>query len=110
MRRGELYRTEPPAGGDPRRRRVYLVVSRQQLLDSAYSTVLCVPVFSSRDGLRTQVDVGPEHGLRQPSALHCDNVVSVRRELLRNYVGSLPPSKMREVNRALAVALDLDDM
>lgn len=87
---------------------MYLVVSRQRLLDSNYSTVLCVPVFSTRGGLDTQVDVGPEHGLLRPSALHCDNIVSIPRSSLRNYVGSLPPSKMRQVNRALAVALDIE--
>src|ERR1700730_6118782 len=45
MRRGELYRVRRPPG-DPKPARVFVVVSRQPLIDSTYSTVICAPVFT----------------------------------------------------------------
>ena len=62
MRRGEVYLVQHPATRDPRRQRAFVVVSRQPLIDSAYSTVVCVPVFTQRHELPTQVDVGPAEG------------------------------------------------
>ncbi len=106
LTRGELYRAETVAG-DPRRARVMLIVSRQGLIDSGHSTVMCVPVYSNQGGLDTQVAIGPGEGLKHPSSLHCDEVLSVRKVSLRAYVGSLSPAKLREVNRALAIALDI---
>jgi mRNA interferase MazF len=49
-----LYRVYKP-GGDPKRYRVFVVVSRQVLADSRFSTVICAPVFSSGEGLSTHV-------------------------------------------------------
>ena len=47
MRRGELYRVFRGSADDPRRHRVFVVVSRQVLLDSRFSTVICAPVYSA---------------------------------------------------------------
>ncbi|GMV86032.1 MAG: hypothetical protein AMXMBFR80_18870 [Dehalococcoidia bacterium] len=106
MQRGELYRVVHPPG-DPRPARVYLVVSRDGFLDARHSTAMVVPVYSAFHGLETEVLVDETFGLKQSSSLHCDEVMSVRRTLLRDFVGLLPPEKMREVNRALAIALDI---
>ena len=107
MRRGELYRVVRGTSRDPKRSRVFAVVNRQVLVDSRFSTVICVPVFSSHDGLATQVAVGPAEGLKHESSLHCDELVSLLKSGLTDYVGSLSESKLREVNQALQVALDL---
>jgi mRNA interferase MazF len=106
LRRGELYRVHKP-GGDPRQQRVFVVVSRQVLIDSKFSTAICAPVFSSGQELSTQVAVGPEQGLKHESWIMCDNLVSLRKADLTQYVGLLPPSKLAELSRALRVALDL---
>ena len=63
MKRGELYLVQHPSSRDPRKQRVFVVVSRQLLIDSSFSTLICAPVYSRRDGLHTQVDVGIEEGL-----------------------------------------------
>ena len=106
MRRGELYRVYKP-GGDPKRYRVFVVVSRQVLADSRFSTVICAPVFSSGEGLSTQVAIGPDEGLRHDSWIMCDNLVSLRKADLTQFLGSLSRSKLAELNRALKIALDL---
>ena len=106
MRRGELYRVRHPAG-DPKRSRVFVVVSRQVLIDSTFSTVVCAPVFSEGQGLSTQVPVGLAEGLKHESAIFCDNLVSIAKAELRDYVGALPPAKLAALNRALRTALEL---
>jgi mRNA interferase MazF len=108
MRRGELYLVRKPGSTDPRKQRVFLIVSRQALLDSRFSTVICAPVYSRYDGLSTQVQVGVEAGLKKPSSIHCDELVSLPKTLLTSYVGSLPAPHMRQVDRALTAALGLD--
>lgn len=108
MRRGELYLVQKPGSQDPRRQRVFVVVSRQTVLDSRFSTVICAPVYSQHDGLSTQVAVGIEDGLKKASSIHCDELVSLPKTLLTHYVGSMKPASMRELNRALVVALSLE--
>ena len=106
MKRGELYRVYKP-GGDPKHYRTFVIVSRQVLIDSKFSTVICAPVFTSGEGLSTQVAVGPDEGLKHPSWIMCDNLVSLRKADLTQFVGSLPKSRLAELNRALKMALDL---
>ena len=108
MNRGELYRVFRRPGSDPKRSRVFVVVSRQIVIDSAYSTVICAPVYSERLGLSTQVDVGPAEGLKSESGIHCDELVSLSKSALTNYVGSLSEQKCDQLTAALRIALEID--
>ena len=105
MRRGDLFRVRKPSARDPKRSRVFVVVSRQALIDSSFSTVICAPVYSVHHGLSTQVPVGPDEGLRHASSIHCDELMSLPKGVLTDYVGSLSLSKMRDLEAALAGAL-----
>ena len=107
MRRGDLYRVKHPTATDPKRQRVFVVVSRQALIDSSFSTVVCAPVYSRRDGLATQVDIGIEQGLKHESSIHCDELVSLLKSQLTDYLSSLQVGKVLELDQALATALDL---
>jgi mRNA interferase MazF len=107
VRRGDLYRVRKPSG-DPKSHRVFVVASRQALLESRFSTVICAPIYTRRDGLATQVNVGIECGLKHESAIHCDELVSLPKQMLTDYVGSLTLPARQMLNRALEVALELD--
>lgn len=107
MRRGELYRVYKGSSHDPRKFRVFVVASRQVLIDSKFSTVICAPVYSSYDGLSTQVRVGVEEGLKHESSIHCDELVSIPKPSLTHFVGSLSLQKLQELSEALQVALAL---
>src|SRR4051812_47259535 len=95
-------------GDDPRRQRVFVIASRQALLDSRFSSVICAPVYSQNDRLSTQVFVGPAEGLKKDSAIHCDELVSVPKSVLTHYVGALPISKMHAFDAALRIALAVE--
>ncbi len=107
MKRGDLYRVRHP-GGDVRRSRVFVVVSRPALLESRFSTVICAPVFTRRDGLSTQVDVGTTEGLKHDSSVHCDALMSLPRTALTDYVGTLSAPVRQRLDVALRIALALD--
>ena len=109
MKRGELYRVQKPSSLDPKKFRVFVVVSRQILIDSRFSTVICAPVYSKYDGLATQIRVSIEDGLKHDSSIHCDELVSLHKSVLTNFVGTLSGRKITELNQALKVALDLND-
>jgi mRNA interferase MazF len=106
MTRGELYRVFKPAG-DPKQYRIFVVVSRQVLIDSEFSTVICAPAFTNGEGLSTQVAVDLEEGMKHSSWIMCDNLVSLRKTELTNYVGRLSRAKLLELNRAMKIALDV---
>jgi mRNA interferase MazF len=105
MRRGDLYRVYRGAKYDPKDYRVFLVVSRQLLIDSQFSTVICAPVYSKYDGLPTQIEIGTNEGLKHDSAVYCDELVSLPKTMLADYIGSLPDAHMELVNTALGIAL-----
>jgi mRNA interferase MazF len=106
VKRGDLYRVYKPHG-DPKSHRVFVVVSRQVLIESRFSTVICAPVFTTGEGLSTQVPVEQAEGLKHPSLIMCDNLVSLKKTDLTQYVGSLSRTKIGELNTALKMALDL---
>jgi mRNA interferase MazF len=106
VKRGDLYRVYKPHG-DPKSHRVFVVVSRQVLIESRFATLICAPVFTNGEALSTQVSVGPDEGLKHPSWIMCDNLVSLRKTDLTQYVGSLTRIKIAELNTALKMALDV---
>lgn len=114
MRQGEIYRVRLPRES-ARPRRAFLIVSRQPFIDAAYSTVVCVPVYSNAHGLNSEVRVGPREGLARVSVLRCDEVTSIEKSRLTDYVGSIGAEIRSEVSRALAAALgifpeDIEDL
>ncbi len=83
------------------------MVSRQVLIGSRFPTVICAPIYSTYDGLSTQVRVGIAEGLKHDSSIHCDELISIPKSDLTNFVGSLSNDKIRALNEALKIALDL---
>lgn len=108
MKRGDFYRVAKPSTADPKRFRVFVVVSRQVLVDSRFSTVICAPVYSARHGLTTEVPVGVDEGLRHDSSIHCDALVSLRKSDLTHFVGSLSAARFAELDGALVAALGIE--
>ena len=94
---------------DPKRFRVFVVVSRQVLIGSNFSTVICAPIYSDSGELETQVEVGIEEGLKHDSCVYCDELVSFPKSILTDFIGSLSEEKLNKLNKALKVALAIED-
>jgi mRNA-degrading endonuclease toxin of MazEF toxin-antitoxin module len=63
-------------------------------------------VFSNGQGYQLRWRFADE-GLKHPSWIMCDNLVSLRKVDLRQYIGALSALKLAEFNQALRMALDL---
>ncbi|GHS89519.1 hypothetical protein FACS189487_09880 [Campylobacterota bacterium] len=107
MKRGELYRVYRGSRHDSKDYRTFLVVSRQELIDNSFSCVICAPVYSNYRGLQTQVEIDIKEGMKHESAVCCDELISIPKSQLTNYIGSLPSVKMEAVNAALRIALSV---
>jgi mRNA interferase MazF len=102
--RGEIWQLQRPA---PDKRRPVLVLSRPALLNVLH-TVTVAAITSTLRGSPTEVPLGIEEGLKGASCVTLTNVFTVRQSDLRRYVGAVGRHKMREVCRALAIAVGCD--
>jgi len=87
-----------------------VIVSRPVLIESNFSTVICAPVYSVHHGLSTQVPVGVREGLKHDSSIHCDELVSLPKSAVTNYIGTLSTEKIEALNEALRIALDIPSL
>ncbi len=84
-----------------------MVVSRAELLASRYSSVVCVPLYSNFAGTPTEVALDETSGLKQLSYARCDELTSVARTRLTDFLGRVPSHKLSELARAMATALEI---
>ncbi len=103
-----MYRVYKGSKTDTKKYRVFVIVSRQILLVSQYSTVICAPAYSNYNNLSTQVKLGVDHGLKHESAIHCDELISIPKNKLKHFVGVLPQNKVVELDSALKISLALE--
>jgi mRNA interferase MazF len=109
MKRGELYRVYHGSKYDPKKYRVFVIISRQILIDSKFSTVTCAPIYTTYDGISTQVPVGIEEGLKHESSIHCDELISIPKISLTDFIGTLSREKIIELRNALLIALEIEN-
>jgi mRNA interferase MazF len=102
---GDIRLVELPA---PDKRRPALVLTRSSHLPHL-TQVVVAPITRSVRGIATEVPVGPESGLKEPSAVKLDQIQTIDRRRLGRFVGSLDRSRRKELRDALLFALELDD-
>jgi mRNA-degrading endonuclease toxin of MazEF toxin-antitoxin module len=84
-----------------------LVLSRPSLIGVLH-TVTVATITSTVRGSPTEVEVGPEEGLKATSCVNLCNVYTVHQTHLRTFVGTLSAEQMRRVCRALSIATGCD--
>ena len=72
MKRGDLYRLAKPSKRDPKRFRVYVIVSRYNFFNTRLRSL-----YSNYIGLQTEVEVVVDEGLKHDSIIRCDELVSI---------------------------------
>jgi mRNA interferase MazF len=92
----------------PDKRRPVLVLSRQEVI-GLLRTVMVAPITSTIHGAPSEVRVGIDEGLKHESAVNLDHVQTVEQSRLTGRLGHLGPAKLREVCRALAIAVGCAD-
>lgn len=109
MKRGEIYRTGervPERGHKPA---FYVIVSRDFIAgNDDVSTVICAPLYREALGLRSEVLIGSDDGLPYDSSVRCDFLTLMFKRKLTHLVATLSDRKQRELQQALAYALQLN--
>ena len=90
-------------------RRPVLLLSRTPSY-SYLAKVIVAEVTSTIRGIPQEVAVGRQEGLPRSSVANLDNVHVIAKSLIGDPLGSLVPSRHREVKRALGYALDWPEL
>jgi mRNA interferase MazF len=101
IERGEIRLYQFPA---PDKARPVLVLTRPSAI-GYLSRVTIAPITSTIRGVPSEVAIGPEDGMKQPSAVNLHNVQTVTKGAIGRRVAQLGNERMHEVCRALAFAL-----
>jgi mRNA interferase MazF len=106
VKRGDVVVVAQAEFGRPRP----AVIVQADELGIATTTVLACPITSAvTDNLpvRPLLETGERSGLRLPSQVMTDKMFAVRRDRVRQVIGSLDDAGIGELNRALLVVLGL---
>ena len=111
LSRGDVYDVDIPIAGV----RPAVILTRTVAIPYL-SSVTVAEVTGTIRGIPSEVLIEPSYDLRleHESAINCDNLFTVRKErlLVREgrpvFRGRLDPGKLRELNQALRIALELD--
>ncbi len=112
MRRGDLWWARVPMKGSAEKKRPMLIVSDDAFnRNERYSKVMVVHITSvQRLGGPYDWEVPLPRGtagLKRASVAKCGEIYTLRKEQLEGSARTIPPAIMRQVDRALAVALSL---
>ncbi|TPW16181.1 MAG: hypothetical protein FD127_274 [Acidimicrobiaceae bacterium] len=92
----------PPAG-----RRPVCVLTRDAAI-AVLTAVTCAPITRTIRGIRSEVELGPEHGLPDSCVITCDNVITIPIDALDDKpVGHLDDAARAALDEALRYALDI---
>ena len=69
--------------------------------------VTVAPVTRTIRGIRSEVALGTDEGLRHPSVANCDNLETVSKARLSKRIASLDGRKLAQLDRALRYALGI---
>ena len=87
--------------------RPVLLLTREEVRPYLNS-ITVAPITSTRRGLSTEIEVGPQNGLDHASVVNCDAVTTLPADQLGRVVGYLLPHQERALSAAIAAAFDLE--
>ncbi len=102
--RNDIYWADlgPPAG-----RRPVCVLTRDAAI-AVLTAVTCAPITRTIRGTRSEVEIGPEHGLPDTSVINCNNVITIPIDDFDDEpVGHLDEPTRARLDQALRYALDI---
>jgi mRNA interferase MazF len=101
LSRGEVRLFRFPSPDKPR---PVLVLTRNSALEFL-NRVTVAPITSTIRGSPTEVVLGVEDGMKHPSAVNLDHVITVPMAGIGRLIGRVSPVRLTEVCRALAFAV-----
>jgi mRNA interferase MazF len=102
--RNDIYLADlgPPAG-----RRPVCVLTRDAAI-AVLASATCAPITRTIRGIRSEVELGVEHGLPEACVISCDNIITIFLEDLDDQpVGQLDEITRARLDEALRYSLDI---
>ncbi len=102
--RNDIYWADlgPPAG-----RRPVCVLTRDAAI-AVRTSGTGAPITRTGRGIRSEVEIGPEHGLPEACVISCDNVITIPLDDLDDEpVGQLDEVTRARLDQALRYSLDI---
>jgi len=91
----------------PDKERPVLLLTRSDMI-GRLNTVTVAPLTKTLRGVASEVAVGIECGLKEPSAINLHHVVTVPRSGIRRFVGVVSPAVLEQVRNALLFAFGFE--
>lgn len=112
MQRGEIWwaSLRDPKGSEPGYRRPVLILQSDAFNKSKIQTVIVAVITSNERLAQAPGNVllsTRKSGLPKPSVVNVSQILTLDRSILDECVGSLPPSKLKEVDEGLRLVHDL---
>ena len=111
--RGELYYADLGKGIGSEQEGYRPVVIIQNNRGNKYSpTVIVAPVTTNHEAkakLPTHCYIGEESGQGSPSVIMLEQIRTIDKKRLGNYLGRLNRTHLRQLNQALAISIDLKE-
>ena len=93
--------------GPPAARRPVCVLTRDAAI-AVLASVTCAPITRTIRGIRSEVELGVEHGLPEACVISCDNIITISLEDLDDQpVGNLDEITRARLDEALRYSLDI---
>ncbi len=105
MNRGEIWYFDFKKPDKPR---PVLILTRQEVIPYL-DTVTIAPITRTIRGIASEVVVGVAEGLKEKSVINLHHVMTIPKNSLRKFVGTVSDSTMSDVETAMLFALGFDD-
>lgn len=92
----------------PDKNRPVVILTRASAL-RYLDRITIAPITSTIRGVPSEIRLGIEDGLKASCVVNLHHVMTVPKRSIGRWVATLPPSRMRELCRALAFAVGCDD-
>ena len=113
IRRGDIYYCEWPSGVGSEQSGYRPVLILQNNIGNDHSKTVIAAVITSRVGqkarLPTHCLIRKQQGLERDSLILLEQVRTIDKSRLREYIGALDARAMKKVDRALAISVGLRD-
>lgn len=93
--------------GGRQKSRPALIITREGIIE-VLSAVTVIPITRTIREIPTELKLGVANGLKEPCVATCDNLQTIRKEIVGQWVGTLEPSRAPELRAALLFAFGLE--
>jgi len=110
IRRGDIYIADFTRNGIDDVHKVRPVIIVQNNVGNSYSTSYIAALITSKPkkDLPTHIKLGNENGLRKNSTVLCEHLVTISRDMLMKYLGTIVNTEEeKNLDKALHVSLQL---